>query len=85
MLPSNAGKIDKLFLLPPATISSVPIYDFADTHMGWQLYIIHVAERVFVEDVSTHLVRLETMRNVRFAMRRHRDKFRCRKEAGGFK
>ena len=55
MLPSNAGKIDKLFLLPPATISSVPIYDFADTHMGWQLYIIHVAERVFVEDVSTHL------------------------------
>ena len=54
-------------------------------------YIIHVAERVFVEDVSTHLVRLETMRNARFPFCADTDKFNSEQkkldtfEAGAFK
>jgi len=70
------GKLINSFLLPPATISSVPIYDFADTHMELTEQIMdvyyYVAVRVFVEDVSTHSVRPETMRNVHFAMQRQR-------------
>ena len=53
LLPTNAIQIITCVSLPPATISSVPIYDFAeaneelvDEHM-WK-YIIHVAERAFV-------------------------------------
>jgi hypothetical protein len=58
--------------LPPATISSVPIYDFAIAHeelaiMGME-HTIHVAERVFVKGASTPFVSLGTMRSVLFAI-----------------
>jgi UDP-glucose 4-epimerase len=57
--------------LPPATISSVPIKDFADEHEelanNEMETIIHVAGRVSVEGASTPLIYLET-RSVRFAM-----------------
>lgn len=57
--------------LPPATISSVPISDFAEANEefageGTETYF-HVAERVFVEDVYTLSVLLETATSVRFA------------------
>jgi hypothetical protein len=45
--------------LPPTTITSVPIHDFAD--------IFPVVEKAFVEGVCTPSVSLETMGHVRFA------------------
>ena len=51
----------------PPDISSVPRMMSRILIRVWQiwlwLYIIYVAERVFVEDVSTHLVWLETMKS----------------------
>ena len=79
MLPTNAIQIITCVSLPPATISSVPIYDFAeaneelvDEHM-WK-YIIHVAERAFVEAVFAPSMSLETMTSVHFVKQRERAK-----------
>jgi len=46
-------KLINSFSFPPGTTSSVPIYDFAIPHTE-----LGCAVRVFVEDVSTHSVRL---------------------------
>ena len=58
--------------LPPATITSVPINDFAIANEELatepRRHIIHVAERVSVEGASTPFVNLETLASVRFAM-----------------
>ena len=60
--------------LPPATILSVPIYDYAMTNerlanMGTETYQ-PVAERVFAQGACTPLVGLVIMHIVRFATRR---------------
>jgi hypothetical protein len=59
--------------LPPATVSSQPIYDFAEANkelarVGTETYAsccgLHAAGRVFVEGAYIPLRSLETMRNV---------------------
>jgi hypothetical protein len=60
--------------LPPATVLSVPIHDFAIANEGLatkqRINIIHVAERAFVKGVWYPSMRQGTRTNVRFAMRR---------------
>ena len=60
--------------IPPATISSMPVYDFAianeelgknDTHEYY-----YVAERVFVDGAKTPLLSLGTLGSVHFEKRR---------------
>ena len=59
--------------LPPATVSSVPIDDFANAnqrliYMAMDNYYIFVAESAFVKDASIPFVSLETMISVLFAI-----------------
>jgi hypothetical protein len=66
-------KLISCISLPPATITSVPINDFATADKEFaqkdmETYIIHAVERVFVWDVFIPSIYLETMRSVRFAM-----------------
>jgi hypothetical protein len=58
--------------LPPATILSVPIYDYATAHEELANeatdFFYSCAERLFVQGASTPSVNLETMTSVRFAI-----------------
>ena len=58
--------------LPPATIASVPIYDFFIAYPGLEFKstnnFIHAVGKVFVKDAITPFVRLETLGSARFAM-----------------
>jgi hypothetical protein len=66
------GRYLACIYLPPATILSVPIYDFEVAKRSWQVrawkYIIHVAERAFVSGAYIPSIRLETMASVHFAI-----------------
>jgi hypothetical protein len=77
-LPMPAKFISCLSL-PPATIFSVPIYDYAEAKMrSWQIrlwkYILNVAERVYVEGAYTHSLNLVTWGNVHFVNQRNIEK-----------
>ena len=64
--------------LPPATISSVPIYDYAEAMRRWQNWIwkniIRVAGRVFVEGAYTPSECLEMLRIVHIVEQGEREK-----------
>jgi hypothetical protein len=57
-------------LLPPATISSVPIDDYAVAHeeLAGEELVIHVAVKTFAAGAFTPSVNLVTLASVRFAI-----------------
>jgi hypothetical protein len=72
LLSTNANELISCVSLSPATILSVPIYDFAEANEELSKWLrmdnIHAAESIFVAGACTPSVSLVTIISVRFAI-----------------